>query len=232
MYLSVYLFSLVSTQEPLADLQDRFYQYVCMQKTLFKDVSTKTASPDKMSQYRDYCTSKNFRCKRGLIYALQSNANTNLKVTNLEWLPPTLRRVEVIHSNINTPLHTKKLPGDLRFLQASHCYLYGNISLAHLPDKMVEIHLRRNNFFGSVQLTQLPTGIEIIDLGYNTIEAVSWIESLLPISLKEAHLYSSQGEVEQRHIGKRPKVSTDALKFDHTMSGPPPISTDYYDDEL
>mmetsp|Transcript_11601 Transcript_11601/g.17573 ORF Transcript_11601/g.17573 Transcript_11601/m.17573 type:complete len:243 (-) Transcript_11601:14-742(-) len=175
----------------------------------------------------DFCSWKGVFCQNGVVKRLESEGNSFYQVTSLDYLPPTIRRIDFSNKPIDRIMHTRRLPHELRLLRVYRCKVHGRLDLCSLPEHCVEVHLRSNSLSGNLDLSCLPQSLEVLDLSYNLFLRVLIINSLLPRGLREVHIYSSSGKMETYvqdakkadvriylKSGKAPVVSTNTFEHD------------------
>uniref|UniRef100_A0A7S4KJ46 Leucine-rich repeat protein n=1 Tax=Paramoeba aestuarina TaxID=180227 RepID=A0A7S4KJ46_9EUKA len=114
--------------------------------------------------------------------------NHKRNIINLDWLPPTLTRVDITFGAYpKQRFDTRLWPRNLRSATFTECGMRGSIDLRTLPEKMETLNLSFNELSGTVHLTELPPRISKIDINHNNIEKVVVSNGELPKTLKKVN---------------------------------------------
>ena len=104
---------------------------------------------------------------------------------DLNWLPSTLRRVSISHSQWTSEVSTRLLPRQARAILFPRCKIGGTVDLTMLPPLLESLDLSYNEITGTVRLTKLPRTMYSIDLMGCPISSMVVDNDALPEYLKE-----------------------------------------------
>mmetsp|Transcript_25781 Transcript_25781/g.40237 ORF Transcript_25781/g.40237 Transcript_25781/m.40237 type:complete len:223 (-) Transcript_25781:30-698(-) len=111
----------------------------------------------------------------------------------VQWLPPSLQMLSVMHNLLYGPLDLTCLPDRMRRCNVRQNRLNGEIDLTHLPLTMLSLNVSYNQLVGSVDLTRLPEKIQDLFLNNNAFSGVAAFDQL-PESLKTLNVMQTSLE--------------------------------------
>ena len=101
----------------------------------------------------------------------------------IEWLPSTVREINLSKAELLVMLHVDQLPRETRICNSDICEIYGTVDLERLPLHIEKLSLKGNNIRGEISLLDLPPSIQIINLRQNFLEKVIVSSEKLPVRL-------------------------------------------------
>ena len=110
---------------------------------------------------------------------------------DIDWMPPTVARVEICDIDLDCTLHTRLLPRSLRKCELPRCGLHGTIDLQGLPCAVEVLSLTSNRISGTLSIVKLPPNLQVVNLVNNFISRVFVLNAALPESLCEVHVWSN-----------------------------------------
>ena len=143
-------------------------------------------------------------------------------------MPPSLRTVDIVVRDIAQPIHSERLPRDLRFLRLSSCRIYGTLDLSSFPSDVVQVHLSSNRIQGTLSLLNLPYALEVIDLENNALRGLVWNKADLSPLFREAY-FSLNSKMTCTNIGGKDDREP-RLKF--TRVPKLPVCMEYFDSDF
>mmetsp|Transcript_27651 Transcript_27651/g.42936 ORF Transcript_27651/g.42936 Transcript_27651/m.42936 type:complete len:218 (-) Transcript_27651:64-717(-) len=105
---------------------------------------------------------------------LEIREPVNLVQFHLQWLPPTLREIEIYNQRTTTKgtFSTRYFPRDARSIYLDNNGHRASLDLATLPVHLEVLSLEHNYLQGPVTLTRLPPTLKVLNLRYNCISVI------------------------------------------------------------
>ena len=185
-------------------------QLVCMQKTIIiknlRVADFKTPNRSLKEARKEVCGWKGVECDNDYVNRIQW-ANTKFQVHSLDWFPPSLRKILLVHHAYTKILNTRNLARHLIVCIMRLCRIYGEVDLQTLPHNIEVLSLRRNSLSGCLYITQLPPSIRFIDLSSNQFEALYVDTTKLPRSLVNLAMHKEKNHAQIVFLKNSPKDS-------------------------
>ena len=119
------IFAFITADSP--DAYDAaLFQFICMQKLTHDFPDTRRFDRYAMISGLSYCGLQRITCEDGLMQEMEYDTYTCFAIKNLDWFPPTLRRITCHGRNIESSLHTHLLPSRLEYLCIFDCVSRGS----------------------------------------------------------------------------------------------------------
>ena len=131
-------------------------------------------------------------CDQGLVVTI-GIYDVAIGELRFDFLPPTVRNVDVMRCRQSQTLEVCRLPRCLQRIDFSGNLMCGSLDLAYLPERLERFLAPHNIFSGSITLRSLPRTLLAIDLGYNVgIGPQTLYVDNLPASLKDVSLVGTK----------------------------------------
>ena len=138
---------------------------------------------------KEICEWKGIVCDEKLVRTVAWKEMEDFYLQSMDWLPATIRKVHLRLVPVLTPIKTRHLPRELKYLYLCDCdFPISPIDLQGLPIHLEELHMRACMITGDVLLASLPPYLRVIDLTFNDIQKVYVLNSKLPETLVQVHL--------------------------------------------
>ena len=150
---------------------------------------------DAGSSGADPCDWGGVTCVNRSVTAIYWPISQFADIPSLQWLPGSLRSIEMRQAKIHGEMQTRLLPRDLVDCTLVDCGIHSTLELRSLPAKLEQLILNGNDIRGTVHLTNLPADIRCIELMRTGVSRVVVCNSRLPEKLEHVAVYRKRRRV-------------------------------------
>ena len=214
--LSISVFLMTCADHPQPELE---YQRLCMRQFLRADgplPRLKKAQGILRDDRNidDVCDLRCVQCADGkvhsIIWEFSGKLNAVMPMLDVKWAPPTVKTMHLARCSIPHGVQAAHLPRPLEYLYMSTLLIIDsgkvpNIDMRALPHGLRELYLIDNCVMGTVDLTNLPAGMQIIKVHQGFITDIIIDNAAIPKSLLFAEFSHTTGKI-RKHLSGGKKI--------------------------
>ena len=135
-------------------------------------------------------------CDAGCVIQILHKSFHNLGNVSFQYLPSTVRTLDVRLCLQRFQVNTRLLPIDLVHLHLNANAIYGTLNLCTLPPRVTVFDIPFNRIQGPIRLLDLPSGLRILNLASNAIRQDAVLCGDLPDSIQQIFLIGGENHIQ------------------------------------